>query len=213
MKKKMTGIIVLLALTMILLCGCATSPTSAADAFMQGIQKQDLMKLATVYDIDAIEADDTMNDIIQNYIQGNESIKEEGIALFEKFRPYIDKLFDFDYVISNEKTDGNQATVDVKITTYNYGEALKTAVSDMMDQSLSFLFSFDLSSIKQTLESAITAALDQAKKSSELTATLDLVKKNGKWVVADISENAAFINAITGGLSDAVLSMPTEWFR
>lgn len=213
MKKKMTGIIALLALTMILLCGCATSPTSAADAFMQGIQKQDLMKLATVYDIDAIEADNTMNDIIQNYIQGNDSIKEEGIALLEKFRPYIDKLFDFDYVISNEKTDGNTATVDVKITTYNYGEALKTAVSDMMNQSLSFLFSFDLSSMKQTLESAITAALDQAKKNSELTATLDLVKKNGKWIVADISENAAFINAMTGGLSDTVLSMPTEWFR
>lgn len=191
--KKIIGII--LSLTLVLgLCACGgPTPTEAANDFMRAIKEQDTETLKTVYAGGSL---DITEDVKKG--KGKDEFDELfGDALYEK-------LFAFEYEVSNEKIDGDKATVDVAIKTYGLGTSFTNFVSEFMAQAFSLALSgASEDAINKKSVEIFSAKLDEAKLDYEKTVTLNLTKKDNGWVVDELAEDGDFFNAITGGMIEA----------
>ena len=206
MKKKLLVITFIITMLAALnACGPKIpTPTETADAFLTAIKTQDKEALATVYeagDLDLLEAaaeSDESGDT--NEDSGLNKVYEEQM---------IPKMLDFDYELSNEQIDGDKATVDVKFTTYNIGDASTAFFSDYMSQALILAFSDaseeELDSVATTILSGKLA--DLTEKKFEKTATLSLSMKDDKWMVDEIETGGDLIDGLTGGLVTAFANM------
>ena len=61
--------------------------------------------------------------------------------------------------------------------------------------------------INELIGSKFSDALDSAEKNWEGEVTMELVKKDGKWLVKDVSGATSFMNALSGGLMDFAESL------
>lgn len=199
MKKVIT---VILCLAMVLgLCACgAQSPTDATNEFMKAIKEKDADALKTVYADGAI---DLMKEAKQSDSSG---VNDELAKIYNK--ELEEKLFDFDYDVSNEKVDEDKATVDVKIKTYGFGKAYV----DLMEEYIEQLYKLAMDGktddeINKEAAEMLSAKLKDMKKDYEKTVTLPLSKKDDKWVVDSIKTNIDFYDVLTGGMLDSLKSL------
>ncbi len=213
MKKRILVITLVMAM-LACLCACGPkipTPTETADTFLTALKAQDDETLATVYsggELDLLEEAAETED-------SEEAAEDTGLtAVYEE--QMVPKLLDFDYEISNEQIDGEKATVDVKFTTYNIGEAFTAFFGEYISQALVLAFSDaseeDLDALATTLLTGKLADLNE--KSYEKTATLYLSMVDGKWMVDEIAAGDEIIDGLTGGLMTAFSGMAdalSEW--
>ena len=129
MKKKL--LFVLAAVTIIMTfsaCG-APGPTETADTFMTAIKEKDAETVKSVY---AGKTFDLLQETDKESDDAFEGTLDDTLA---------EKIFDFDYKLSDEKIDGDKATVKVSITTYDLGGAIEDFVSEYLTQAITLSFS------------------------------------------------------------------------
>ena len=167
----------------------STTPTKTAEEFLQAIKDQDAETLSELYESDKI---DIFEDTDENTDGLSDSIKEELIV----------KLLNFDYEITDEKVDGNKATVSVNISTYDFKNLFAEFIRDYISEGLSqALDGASKEELEKLAEEVFSKKLDKlTDKSVTTTVELKLVKKGNKWIVKNVDDS--FINALTGGLSD-----------
>ena len=213
MKKKLFVITLVLAM-LACLCACGPgipTPTETVDTFPTALKAQDNETLETVYagsDFDLLEAAAEAD-------ESEETDEDSGLnKIYEE--QMVPKMLDFDYELSNEQIEGDKATVDVKITTYNIGNAFTSFFSDYLSQALILAFSDaseeDLDALATTILSGKLA--DLTEKSYEKTATVNLSMKDDKWVVDEVQNGSDIVDALTGGLVTAFSGMEdamSEW--
>lgn len=206
MRKRL--LVITLALAMIAaLSACGPkipTPTETADTFLTAIKAQDGEALATVYAANDIDLLDKAAES-----DGSEDVNEDSGLTKVYEEQMAPKMLDFDYELSNEKIDGDKATVDVKITTYRIGDAFTSFFSDYLSQALVLAFG-DAS--EEELDSMATTILsgklaDLTEKSYEKTVTLSLSMKDDKWVVDELETGGDIVDALTGGLVTAFNGM------
>lgn len=178
------------------LCGCGgPTPTETADTFLSAVKSGDTETIKTVYDGGSFNLLSAVED--EEAEEGDEA---EDDNYFEEI--LLPKLQDFNYELSNEKIDGNKATVDVKITTYDIGSAFSSFMSEYFTQALTL--AFDGASEEQIEKLANTlfeTEINKLKKRTySETVTLDLVKKDDTWKVAAVDGDSSFLNALTGNM-------------
>ena len=202
--------IVLVALTVVgccvLLAGCSSpTPSQTADSFLQAMKAQDTESMAKYYSGDASDlAASWLNESVGGDIDGSSDLTDDEKAVMTKF---ADKLCDFDYELGDEKIDGNTATVNVGITTYDFGEAADNTLNDYLKEALTQAFSGkEVSTAKanKIFYKAFDKQLDKlTDKSVQTDARLSLTKgDDGSWKVNELDNDAA--NALTGQLLDKV---------
>ena len=180
------------------------TPTETADTFLTAVKAQDNETLATVYAGDGL-------DLLEKAAEADESeIADEDSGLTRIYEEQmIPRMLDFDYELSNEQIDGDTATVDVKFTAYNIGDAFTAFFSDYLSQALMLAFSDpseeDLDALAATVLSGKLA--DLTEKTYETTATLSLSMQDGKWVVDEIRTGDEIVDGLTGGLMTAFANM------
>ena len=197
--KKKTLLIVSSLIVAVALCACGSpSPTETTDSFLQALKSEDSDAVKTLY------ADDKIN-ILEEFEENNTGdVESKAIAklIEEEVKP---KMLDFKYEISNEKIDGNKATVDVKLTTYDMGAAFTAFAGEYFTQAFTLAFSGtseeELNALAETL---LSEKLTAAEKNYHQTVTVSLTQKDDKWMIDKFEENGVFFNAITGGIIDAV---------
>ena len=91
----------------------------------------------------------------------------------------LPKMLDFEYEISNEKINGDKATVDVNIKTYRVGYAIFSFFGEYMSQAFALAF-LDVS--EDQLDALAVSILsgkiaDFKEKTFEKTVTLQMSKK------------------------------------
>ncbi len=175
-------------------CSSAPSPTEVTDSFLNAVKSQD------------------SETIQSNYAEGSfdfgqvatAEASEEGAQLSEEAANTLtSKLLEFDYELSNEKIDGDTATVDVAITTYPFGDAFSSFVSDYLSQGFAAALNGATEEEMSELGSTIlTQKLNGMEKSYTGTATVSLTKVDGEWKVDAIADDSDFVNVLTGGLLD-----------
>ena len=199
MKKTFTLALMLLLTLALLACGSSDtdSPKQAAQTFFSAYKAQDMTKLASVYAGDSAEFN---FDMLQDDGEDEFSLKlQEALT---------DKLMDFDYDISDEVIDGDTATVQVKITTYN----LESVVQDLFTDLIGLAFSGEVDLDDEALMNEYAARiidekLDAATKDFEATVTLGLERLDGSWKVDPIAANSDLMNALTGGMMNAIADL------
>lgn len=189
----LTAFMVTISLTS---CG-GPSPTDVTTTFLDGIKDLNPDTIATVYVSDDKDADDSAIDEL-------EEMNTEDQEIIERIKKEpLNKLLDFDYKLSNEKIDGDKATVDVAITTYDMAEPYKNLMEKFFIVALGM---DENASEKEMTDKLLTLAESEVsslkEKTYKKTATIDLVKVDDQWKVDKIDENEDLINGLTGGLLD-----------
>lgn len=111
-------------------------------------------------------------------------------------------MLEFDFTVSNEQIDGDSATVDVAFKTYDIGKAMAEFAKEYLKQGMSL--KLKKTSDDEINKAAETIMKDQisklTEKTYEKTAKLNLVKKDGNWVVDKLDNNTDALDAMSGGL-------------
>lgn len=190
----------------VLLAGCsAPTPSQTADSFLQAMKAQDTESIAKYYAGDASDlAGSWLNESVGSDIDGSKDLTESEKAVMQKF---ADKLCDFDYQLGDEKIDGDNATVDVTVSTYDFGEAVDNALNDYLEKALTQAFSgkeLSTAESNKIFYKAFDKQLDKlTDKSVQTDAQLSLAKgDDGSWKVSELDSGA--VNALTGQLVDKV---------
>lgn len=198
MKKRML-LVLLSALLILPLYSCGSpSPTDVAEEFLTAVKAGDTKTLSTIYDGDNMEIKDTLKKQDINLSKMDKQLQENT----------VEKLQGFEYELSNEKIDGSSATVDVKIKTYDFGDAFTTFFQDYLSQGLSKAFGGASEEEMNELATDIfSTKLEEMKFDYEKTVTLKLIKEDNTWLVEEVKKNSDFLYALTGGLVTAAEEM------
>jgi hypothetical protein len=196
--KKVLCLILIAALTFTMVaCGIGKdsneelNPTMTADAFLKALKARDAEAIAEYYAGDPKD------------FRFTEDIADPNVA--ELADKLLEKILDFDYVLDNEKIDGDKATVDVHISTYDISGIIGDLTGDifslLMSSGSSILNGEDSAAelIKQIVEK-IDEAIKTAEKDSSVKVTLKLVKQNDKWLVNDMNQTDDFFRSLFGSL-------------
>lgn len=193
MKKRILSIVLALGLVFSL-CACGgPTPTDTVDTFLSSMKAQDAETLNGVY------SDDDFDFITDMDMESDGSQPETDKVLNEKLLPM---LLEFDYTLSNEQIKEDKATVDVTITTYNFGAAMTTFFSSYMTQAFALIFDDNAESKLDGIgANLLTAELDKlAEKNCEKTATISLTATDEGWVIDEIDDEGELMDALTGGM-------------
>lgn len=192
---RLFGRIALCALCMALLsvlvgCGSTQTPTQAADTFMQSLKSSN-NNVTSVQDI--------FGSTNVTGEEGNDLVDTQVEDLI------VQKLLDFDYTIGNESINGDTATVQVTIKTYNLGDAFTSFFTDYMQQALVMAFAGGTQEqIEELGLQILEEKVNSMPKDYESTIPLNFDKVNGEWQVEDINDQENFVNALTGGYLTAL---------
>ncbi len=204
MKKQLS--IIVLAIMTLFLCACGSdtstpSPTDVARDFMEAIKNKDNDSLKSLYAGESLD--------ITDGIDADAGESAEVKALYEEM---YEKLFEFDYKVSNEKINDQKATVDVEITTYQLGQALTDFVTDYMGEafSLGMAGASDDAIEKKAIE-ILSDKLGSMKKDYSQTVTLHLTLQDDAWVVDELKNDSDFYDALTGGAVKAAKDMNSDF--
>lgn len=200
MKNKILSIVLALGLVFSM-CACGgPTPTSTVDTFLTAVKSQDVETLKTVYT-------DSEFDFITDMELASEDggTPETDKVLNEKLLPM---LLEFDYTLSNEQINEDKATVDVTITTYNFGAAMTTFFGSYITQAFALIFDDNAEAkLDKIGANLLTAELDKlTEKNCEKTATISLTATEDGWMVDEIDDEDDIFDALTGGM---VSSMET----
>ena len=172
------------------LTSCGSDPADAADQYLKAIKSQDDKTLSDQIEksFSTIKMNDEQKKIVTNFIK---------------------KLCDFDYKVGEAKKDGDNATVDVTFTTYDWKTWYQNIIKDAQDKALEMAKEGKITADNATEEATkliiddIDKDLGKLKtKSVKSNATLKLKKKDGKWTVQ--SPDSDCLNAMMGNLTKAV---------
>ena len=195
--KKLTALILSFVLVFTLTACGGPTPTETVTTFFKALQNGG--ETSEVYeDKDFKFGSDMLEDELGDDGEKYTEKEKETIKKFEE------KIKDFDFEVSNEKIDGDKATVDVKITTWNFGEQF----SNMMTELIEKVFALALTDaseeeINEMMEKMLGEYLEKTEKTYTKTVKVPLEKKDSKWVISKIDDESDIADALLGGMLKA----------
>ena len=199
MKKLLSMLLISILVFSLSACG-APSPTEVTTAFLDAVKAQNTEAMAEIYKDGSWSLSE----------EAGEEADLEDLGEMEQYfqDTVLPKLLEFDYEILEEKIDGEKATVDVKITTYNLGNAFTVFIGEYLTQAFALAFS-DASeeSIEQMGTSIFKEKVDAMEKTYTKTISIPLSNVDGQWVIDELDDESPFTNALTGGLVEAAKAL------
>ena len=203
--KNRSIILIILTFTLLLLVSCGkaekSGPEASADAFLQGIKQGDTEAIGKVYAGEDFDLDGSFASIeaLAGSVEGGQ----------EAMDTLLTKLQDFDYKITGSEIDGDKATVDVEITTYDFGGMMTDFLTDYLIESSTMTLKGESSEeMKKAAVKMFTEALDSlTEKDRKGEAALHLTKTGDTWKVDALAPDSDFLNVLSGGLSQSVLDL------
>lgn len=181
MKRTIAAICIFLFTISLCACGGAT-PTEVTAQFLDDFKVQE-----NVEGFSSIVADDEMS-------RTREYFEDEIIPM----------ILDFDYELSNERIDGEEATVDVSVTAYDFGDAMSQSNDELRVVVRNIAGGNpEAEDIDAAMKAVYRKNFDRVEKTYAETVSVKLVKENGDWTIDDIEKQGELMNAITGGLLKA----------
>lgn len=212
--KRLLAITVSLVMVLSLTACGGPSPTDVADTFLTAIKEQNAESIAECYVNDEFDLFEEASNAADGEVSDEDKEEEADDALTKVYdENLVPKMLEFEYELSNEKIDEDKATVDVAVTTYQLGSAFTSFFGEYLSQAFALAFS-DTSDEQMSALAAniLTSKLDGlTEKTYQKTVTLSLIKKDDKWVVDKVDGNKDVLNALSGGIVDAVSNMSTAF--
>lgn len=177
-KKLMISVLAISMVLSMAACGKANTPTTVVEKQMQELK------------------DEKVETELSSLVSDASVAKKYG----DDYKKLLKKIQDFDYEVSDEKVDGDSATVTVKITTYNFGQAYKDMYNQVVQDANNgkITSSTDLTSYIYKMMFQKMNALD--KKNFKTSVKVKCTKnEDGDWET-NIDNNSDVEDAILGGV-------------
>lgn len=201
--KKILAVILSVAIVFCM-CSCGkASPSDNAKVFLDALKAKDFDTMMSVYDSN--ETNENGFDALYD-----EMYEEMPKELADKI---VDVLLAFDYEIKGEEIDGDKAIVFVNMSCLPAGDAIRNIdEDDVYDKAFDvygdlYDMGYDIADedIEEFYADYVIDILDDLYvKSFEDTVELEMIKKDGEWIVADLDDDSGFLNALGGGFGKAV---------
>ena len=116
-----------------------------------------------------------------------------------------DKLEGFKFSVGEVEEDGDSATAEVTINTYDLSGEIMGSIMECMTEAYStYMNNSDSSQIHEAFVKVFKSRLrDIDKRELEFTAELQLSKDDEGWKVSSIDDEESFVNSLLGGLPAA----------
>lgn len=177
-KKLMISVLAISMVLSMAACGKANTPTTVVEKQMQELK------------------DEKVETELSSLVSDASVAKKYG----DDYKKLLKKIQDFDYEVSDEKVEGDSATVTVKITTYNFGQAYKDMYNQVVQDANNgkITSSTDLTSYIYKMMFQKMNALD--KKNFKTSVKVKCTKnEDGDWET-NIDNNSDVEDAILGGV-------------
>ena len=193
--KKVLVIVLVIAFSAALFgCGSA-SPSDVVNTYLSALKTQNAETVAKVYSGNS--GSDLLSDVADS-----EEFPDE---IYSEF---TDMMLSFDYTLANEQINGDTATVDVVIKTYDFGSMFKSVIGDYCTKAIGMAFSGaseeETEQVLVDLFSGRLAEMKEGERDFEATATISLSKVDGEWKIDEIDDESDFLDCLTGGINSAV---------
>lgn len=178
LKKLMISVLAISMVISMAACGKVNTPTKVVEKQMQELK------------------DEKVETELSSLVSDASVAKKYG----DDYKKLLKKIQDFDYEVTDEKVDGDSATVTVKITTYNFGQAYKDMYNQVVKDANSgkITSSTDLTSYIYKMMFQKMNALE--KKDFKTSVKVKCTKnENGDWET-DVDNNSNVEDAILGGV-------------
>ena len=200
--------VLLSAILVLSMVGCGEKKDSAAKPGVQ-VTAEEAAKLAVQALLDALKAADM--EAAKKFLTTEGAVSElEGVLTYE---PFMKLLFDsLDYkILSAEKADENTVTVTAQITARDMKPVIQAALEKLINFALEANFAqtplSEEAYAQKTLE-IYTQAMEETENTTVTnTVSVPVKKENDVWTV---QADAAFANAVLGGLQTAVQDIVSE---
>lgn len=127
----------------------------------------------------------------------------------DNFDSFLQKLRDFDYELTGVKEEGDQATVTVRIKTYDFGRAYLAEWTDYLrEHSDSLGGDEELTGFYEELFAKL-AALDKKESIKDVDIVCVKPLDNGEWI-ANIKDNEQLQDAVFGGMMSEMKTLAGE---
>lgn len=206
MKKRLAAIMMSLALVLLMAsCGEQMTPSDVADNYMQTQKEYVTSAVNDIKNGTGGALEETMGITSEELSELSDEAKDSLSQVFNKMRQ-------FDYEVVNESATEDTATVTVRITTFDFGKQLEEAMSDIVANAFGYAFSgMSDEEMESKLIEDFAAKLAEAKKNytQDVDITLNM-NEEGVWEVDE--DNDELVNAITGGMMDAMINSMDSMF-
>ena len=128
----------------------------------------------------------------------DENANSDGIAAVEEM------LGDYQTELSNEVIDGDSATVDVTVKTYDMGNLISEYITDSISKALELSLEDEDADYESAIAEILQEKIDNCKangKTYTQTITITLHKEDGAWTV---DESDTLDDALSGGINAAM---------
>ena len=128
----------------------------------------------------------------------DENANSDGIAAVEEM------LGDYQTELSNEVIDGDSATVDVTVKTYDMGNLISEYITDSISKALELSLEDENADYQSAIAEILQEKIDNCKangKTYTQTITITLHKEDGAWTV---DESDTLDDALSGGINAAM---------
>ena len=199
MKKLVSILLISILVFSLSACG-SPSPTEVTTTFLDAVKAQSTEDMADIYKDGSWSLSEEA---------GEEADLEDLDEMSQYFQETVlPKLLEYDYEILEEKIDGDKATVDVKITTYDLGNAFTAFFGEYLTQAFALAFS-DTSedAIEELGISIFKEKVDAMEKTFTKTVTIPLSNVDGAWVIDELDDDSPFTDALTGGLVESAKTL------
>ena len=189
-------------------CASAPSPSTVAKETLDAIKAQDFEKMKSHY---AGSVDDVSISSLAGHVSGFDvsSLSEEDGAMVKEL---IGVMTSFDYELGTEAINGDTATVDATISTYDLGTVFSEAMGDYFTDVVTNVLSggsIDEAEMKEQFIAKFKEKLAQhTEKTHTEKVTLNLTKTDGEWKMDSFDEQT--VDAFMGGLISSAKSFTDQ---
>ncbi len=130
--------------------------------------------------------------------------KEDENANFDGIAAVEEMLGDYQTELSNEVIDGDSATVDVTVKTYDMGNLISEYITDSISKALELSLEDENADYESAIAEILQEKIDNCKangKTYTQTITITLHKEDGTWTV---DESDTLDDALSGGINAAM---------
>lgn len=200
--------VLLSAILVLSMVGCGEKKDSAAKPGVQ-VTAEEAAKLAVQALLDALKAADM--EAAKKFLTTEGAVSElEGVLTHEPFMKLLFGSLDYK-ILSAEKADENTVTVTAQITARDMKPVIQAALEKLINFALEANFAqtplSEEAYAQKTLE-IYTQAMEETENTTVTnTVSVPVKKENDVWTVR---ADAAFANAVLGGLQTAVQDIVSE---
>lgn len=193
-----TALVACLCLATLSACTSEPSPSDVTKNALDAMKAQDADTLTQYYSGDTNGIQEQLN-ALASETDGSEDPDAQTAAL----NSLMQKIYDFDYTIGEETIEGDTATVNVSVTTYDLGTTFKTAMGNYISTALGMAFAgASQEEMETALYEGLQSELDSLTEKDYTTdVNLTLTKTDNGWMLDALPDEAA--DAFTGGLKSA----------